>query len=194
MHDLQARSTVTSHLVTGRVFRIAAPSLQLSEIPLHGLVRIQGDGKSSKLKASIEAGLGVALPLPERSTLIGTTRLVWVGPNEWLVLCALEDEAAIVRNLTNSLANQFVAVTLVSDARVSFLVSGGEAVDFLAKGCGIDLDATVFPVDAAVTTRFAGLPAMLLRRATFEYVLYFDVSMAGFLVDWMTDAAEEFEA
>ncbi|AJW99814.1 sarcosine oxidase, gamma subunit [Burkholderia gladioli] len=194
MHNLQARSTVTSHLVTKRTFPIATPSLRLAEIPLHGLIRIQGDGKASKLKASIEAALGVALPLPERSTVNGTTRLVWVGPNEWLVLCALKDEETILQNLTSSLANQFAAVTLVSDARVSFLASGSEAVVFLAKGCGIDVNVAAFPVDAAVTTRFASLPAMLLRQATFEYVLYFDVSMAGFLVEWLADAAEEFEA
>ena len=194
MHNLQARSTVTSHLVTRRTFPIATPSLRVAEIPLHGLIRIQGDGKSSRLRESIEAALAVALPLPERSTVNGTTRLVWVGPNEWLVLCALEEEETILQNLTSSLTNHFAAVTLVSDARVSFLASGSEAADLLAKGCGIDLDVTVCPVDAAVTTRFAGLPAMLLRRATFEYVLYFDVSMAGFLVEWLADAAEEFEA
>lgn len=193
MHNLQARLTVTSHLVTRRTFPIATPSLRLAEIPLHGLIRIQGDGKSSRLKAGIEAALGVALPLPERSTVNGTTRLVWVGPNEWLVLCALEDEATTLQNLTSNLANLFAAVTLVSDARVSFLASGSEAAHFLANGCGIDLDVKVFPVDAVVTTRFAGLPAMLLRRATFEYILYFDVSMAGFLVEWLADAAGEFE-
>lgn len=193
MLKLQSRTTVTSQLVTGHTFPVDTPSLRISELSLHGIIRIQGDSESAQTRAIIESVLALALPLPERSTQDKSKRLVWVGPNEWLVLCALEEELGFLDALTNRLAGQFATVTLVSDSRVSFLVAGGVAADFVAKGCGIDLHATTFPVGAAVTTRFAGLLAMLLHRNTAEYVLYFDVSMTGFLVDWLSDAAEEFE-
>jgi sarcosine oxidase subunit gamma len=193
MLKLQARTTVTSQFVMGHTFPVDTPSLRVSEVPLHEIIRIQGGSESAPTRAIIESVLALNLPLPECSTQDKSKRLAWVGPNEWLVLCALEDEGGLFDELTRALADQFATVTLVSDSRVSFLVAGDVAADFVAKGCAIDLHVTAFPVGAVVTTRFAGLPAMLLHRDTLEYVLYFDVSMAGFLVDWLCDAAEEFE-
>ncbi|MFL9950027.1 sarcosine oxidase subunit gamma family protein [Paraburkholderia agricolaris] len=193
MLKLQARTTVTSQFVRGHTFPVDTPSLRVSEIPLHGIIRIQGGSESAQTRAIIESVLALNLPLPERSTQDKSKRLAWVGPNEWLVLCAVEEELGILNELTKALADQFSTVTLVSDSRVSFLVAGDVAADFVAKGCAIDLHATAFPVGATVTTRFAGLPAMLLHRDTCEYVLYFDVSMAGFLIDWLSDASEEFD-
>ena len=192
MLKLQARTTVTSQFVMGHTFPVDTPSLRVSEVPLHEIIRIQG-AASPHHASNYRVGLALNLPLPECSTQDKSKRLAWVGPNEWLVLCALEDEGGLFDELTRALADQFATVTLVSDSRVSFLVAGDVAADFVAKGCAIDLHVTAFPVGAVVTTRFAGLPAMLLHRDTLEYVLYFDVSMAGFLVDWLCDAAEEFE-
>lgn len=193
MLKLHARTTVTSQLVAKNSFPIETLTLRVAEETLHGIIRIQADGQSVQSTTAIQSALGLELPQPERSTEASGTRLIWVGPNEWLVLCTLEDETIRFDALSARLAGQFATVTLVSDSRVSFKVSGMSAPDFLAKGCAIDLDDKVFPVGAAVTTRFAAQPAMLVRRGRSEFVLYFDVSMAAFLVDWMLDAADEFK-
>jgi sarcosine oxidase subunit gamma len=194
MLSLQARTTVTPHLIAGRPFPVDTASLQVAEESLHGVIRVQVDRQSVQARAEIQAVLGLELPRPERCTQNGGTRLAWVGPNEWLVFCSVEDENAHLHALTDSLQGQFATMTLMSDSRVSFKVCGSASADFLAKGCAIDLGAGMFPVSAVVTTRFAGLPAMLLHRDTSEYVLYFDVSLADFLVNWTIDAAEEFAA
>jgi len=192
MLNLKARTTVTHGLVPANAFPVETLTLRIAEEPLHGIVRIQADSQSAQARASIQAALGLTLPLPERSSDANGTRLTWVGPHEWLVLCPLPDEPARYKALNERLAGQFATVTLVSDSRVSFKVSGSSAADFLAKGCAIDLDDKAFPIGATVTTRFAAQPAMLIRAARSEFFLYFDVSMAAFLVDWLLDAADEF--
>jgi sarcosine oxidase subunit gamma len=64
----------------------------------------------------------------------------------------------------------------------------------LAKGCSIDLHPNVFGPGAAVQTMLAQAAVVLMPLADngTDYRLLVRSSFAGYLAEWLIDAAEEF--
>lgn len=192
MDKLIARTTVSPDFFDDSIFPVRTTTLQIAELPLSGIIRIQGRSNDNAFRSGVVSALGVQLPEAERVSVAREVRLAWAGPNEYLCFCPLASEEHCVSTLTLALAGQFATVTVVSDSRVAFVVAGEDATAFLAKGCSIDTHPSSFLPGHVVTTRFAGLPAMLMHRENGEYVLYFDIGYTEFVVKWMLDAAEEF--
>ncbi|MBN3786546.1 sarcosine oxidase subunit gamma family protein [Burkholderia sp. Ac-20353] len=192
MDKLIARTVVAPLYVSEQVFPIRAGSLQIFELPLAGIIRLQGRTDDPEFRASVSATVSVQLPLAETFSPGADVELAWVGPNEYLCFCPLDAEERTFSALTAALAGQFATATLYSDSRVCFLITGTDATAFLAKGCSIDMHPASFPVGRVVTTRFADLPAMVMHRNEGEFVVYFDVSYIEFALKWILDAAEEF--
>lgn len=192
MDKLIARSTVTEQFADSVVFPIRADGLQISELPLAGIIRLQGRAQDEAFRSRVTASLGADIPSAERVSAGTDLRLAWAGPNEYLCLCTLDVEEKCLSALTAALVGQFATITLVSDSRLGFLIKGREAEAFISKGCSIDMHRESFPVNRVVTTRFGGLPAMLMHRSEGEYVIYFDIGYAEFVLKWMLDAAAEF--
>jgi sarcosine oxidase subunit gamma len=106
--------------------------------------------------ASLQAALGVTLPLTPRRVFAPGAQYIWSGPDSWLVLA--DDTAAIA-----ALAAPFAAVTEQSDGRAVFRLSGPHARDILQKLLPIDLHETIFPVDATALTIAAHIGVQLWR-------------------------------
>jgi sarcosine oxidase subunit gamma len=132
MDKLIARTTVSPNFFGEGVFPIRSRSLQVSELALAGIIRIQGKMNDESFRSGVAAALSVQLPAPERVVKTNGVRLAWAGPNECLCFCALENEKEFESLLVASLAGQFATITLVSDSRVAFLISGSEAAALLA--------------------------------------------------------------
>lgn len=81
----------------------------------------------------------------------------------------------------------------VSGQRVSLTLRGRHVRDVLAKGCALDLHPTVFRPGASAQTT-VGLTAVVLLAGDDpgEFTVLVRQSFAGYLADWLVDAAEEF--
>lgn len=191
MDKLIPRTTISPNFVGEGVFPVRTPSLQVSELPLSGIIRVQGSSDDA-FRAGVASALGIQVPPHERLSAGDDVKLAWAGPNEYLCFCSLASEAKRESTLVGALRGQFATVTAVSDSRVAFLVTGDDAAAFVSKGCSIDMHRSSFAVGHVVTTRFAGLPTMLLHRDMGEYVLYFDTGYTEFVLKWLLEAAEEF--
>ena len=66
---------------------------------------------------------------PNTTAEVGERTVLWLGPDEWLVLGGRE------RTIPDA-----AAAVDVSANRVVFELSGDEAADVLATGCSLDLD------------------------------------------------------
>jgi sarcosine oxidase subunit gamma len=192
MLKLISRTLVSPQLVEEAKFPVKSEKVQISEMPLGGILRIQGNTVDPAFKVAVAAALDLELPEPEAMVAKGDLRLAWAGPKEYLCFCSIEDEARYEQSLRSSLMGQFATTTLMSDSRIAFVISGQSAAAFLSKGCSVDMDPACFGVGRVVTTRFAGLPAMIMCRDKNEYAAYFEVGYAQFLVRWIVDAAAEF--
>ena len=132
----------------------------------------------------------LALPLePNTATEDGSRAALWLGPNEWLVLGPPCTGAEIVAELEAALAAVPHSVVDVSANRVALEVGGPGSKELLSAGCSLDLDPRGgWAPGRCAQTLLARVPVILHQRPQATAVLV-RPSFAGYLVDWLIDAA-----
>jgi len=134
---------------------------------------------------------GIPLPLaPNRVAVAGGLRVLWLGPDEWLVVADGEAPDLLPR-LEHAVAGRRAALTNLSSSRAIVDIAGPAARDLIAAGCGLDLHPRVFAAGYCAQTLVARVPVILdqVDEAP-HYRLLVRRSHARWLVDWMIDAAE----
>lgn len=120
-----------------------------------GLLNLRGNPGDAAFLAAVEQVLGMQLPVTACTTVAqGSLRIVWAGPDEWLVVTPFGQEAAIAARLRTALAGQHHAVTDVSSGFFLVDLRGRQVRDTLAQGCPMDLHPRAFPAHRAVGTHF----------------------------------------
>jgi sarcosine oxidase, subunit gamma len=137
--------------------------------------------------------LGVDLPTTP-STWVETdeVRVIWLGPDEWLVTSPLRTPGELEAGLRDAVAGDG-AVVDVSGQRVPVRLTGEHARDLLAAGCSIDLHPRVFGRGAAAQT-LLGLTTVVLLALDdtgTSYDILVRSSFAQYLAEWLLDAALE---
>ena len=131
---------------------------------------------------------GVPLPLqPNRVASMRLVRTLWLGPDEWLVVAEPGSATAIVEELERALEGLHHAVVDVSANRAVVELAGGDRMDLLARGCGLDLHPRSWREGMCAQTLLARIPVLLQERdhATRVFVR---ASFAHHLVDWLQNA------
>lgn len=136
---------------------------------------------------------GTRLPTaPSTWAPAGDGRLIWLGPDEWLLTSpgtapeALEEELrSLLRPVGGSAAD-------VSAQRIGLRLGGPRARQVLAKGCSIDLHPRVFPAGQAAQTLLGQAGVVLLALAEEEFAVLVRSSFAGYLASWLLDASLEY--
>jgi sarcosine oxidase subunit gamma len=183
-HPLQTRLQSLKQLPDG--FQVAVdPFLTMTDL------RFEPGGPATD---AVTAVLGVTPPTQSNTWIRGGTgAVIWLGPDEWLViseLAALETQEADLRVAVTPSGG---AAVDVSGQRISLTLRGRHVRDVLAKGCALDLHRTVFrPGSSAQTT--VGLAGVVLLACDDpgEFTVLVRQSFASYLTDWLIDAAEEF--
>lgn len=138
--------------------------------------------------AAFAAVLGVEMPGASRwaQGAEGET-VVWLGPNEWLVIAPLETSLELEQQLRKAAAGASIAVTDQSGQRLSVVVSG-DAAGLLSKGTAIDLHPAVFVPGTAIQSFVGQAVVVLLARGDNEIELLVRTSFARYVGDWLRDA------
>ncbi len=153
------------------------------------------DVRLGTVGAEASAALGTDLPTtPNTWVPAGSGRAVWLGPDEWLVTStteAPEDLEARVRAAVLPLGG---SATDVSAQRIGLRLTGARVRDVLAKGCSLDLHPRVFGRGSSAQTSLgqAGVVLLALSDAGDDHGVLVRSSFAGYLADWLLDAALEF--
>ncbi|HZK88879.1 MAG TPA: sarcosine oxidase subunit gamma family protein [Stellaceae bacterium] len=132
---------------------------------------------------------GLALPPgANRVTATGAMRVLWLGPDEWLVVA--DGEATDLPARLSGAAGSRAAVTDLSSSRTIVEIGGSAARDLLAAGCGLDLHPRAFAAGHCAQTLVARVPVILdqLDDAP-RYRLLVRRSYAAWLIDWLIDAS-----
>jgi sarcosine oxidase subunit gamma len=135
---------------------------------------------------------GVPLPLTaNRVAATGPLRVLWLGPDEWLVVAPDDAGADLPARLARAVATRHAQVTDLSSSRTIIEIGGSAARALLETGCGIDLHSRAFGPGHCAQTLFARVPVIIdqLDEAP-HYRLLVRRSYACWLIDWMIDAAE----
>jgi sarcosine oxidase subunit gamma len=113
------------------------------------------------------------------------------GPDKWLALAPAPEASRLMAELRKALAGS-ASLLDQSDGRVLIELSGGEAREALAKGTGVDLDPSVFPVGHSAITAFGHLTVHLTHAGADTYELIVTRSYAETLWETLLAAAREF--
>ena len=98
---------------------------------------------------------------PEPNTVVAWNGrdVLWLGPDEWLVVGPSGAERELVAELEASLGGHHRSVVVVSAARTAFDITGGR--EFLMSDCGLDLDPTRWMTGMCAQTLFGPVPVLL---------------------------------
>ena len=101
-------------------------------------------------------------PPPNTVTIWGDREVLWLGPDEWLVVGEAGDEEAIRRQLGAALAGHHRSIVDVSANRVVFDLS--DALASLSSGCSLDLDPSRWRPGMCAQTLFGEAQVIIQQR------------------------------
>lgn len=170
-------------------------AVRLAELPFLAQVNVRLDAKSPAADA-VGLALGLQLPLePDTVVRAGDLTAVRLGPDEWLVVGRPGTQGDLESRIRSATGDEHVSVTDVSAQRTTVLVAGPRARDLLAHGCSLDLHPRVFGPGRSAQTTLARTQVVLVARDETRAGFWVLVrsSFAGYLADWLLDAAVEYE-
>jgi len=176
-----------------RLAAVSGPRLRLRSMPFVAQTGLRVTPGSA---AARRAGGTLGAPLPEAGavTAAGERRVLWLGPDEWLVLGPPDSEAATLEALAGAVGDEGAAVDLTSN-RVALEIAGTDARDVLATCCHLDLHPRAFGPGRCAGT-LLGTAQVVVEQTTGEpaFVLLVRPSFLAYVVDWLVAGARSVEA
>ena len=164
----------------------------LHEAKLLGHLNLRGDAKNAEFLAGIKATLGVALPTsPCSSAKSELAQIMWLAPDEWLIIVDSGSEYEVEQKLRASLTGHF-AVSDISGAQTLLEISGENVINLMKKSTGYDLHLDSFPVGKVIGTTFAKAGAHILRVADDKFQLVIRRSFSDYIWLWIQQASKEY--
>ncbi len=179
------------------IFETVHETVAAREFCAGAMVALRCDPADDALMETLESvlGLPVALsPCTFTTSDEGTRQILWLGPDEWLIVDAAGDSATIIDAVYQAAPSAHVACVDVSANRVIIELEGADARDVLEKGCLADLHPGAFAPGRVIGTVIARCQVFLQQwdDAPVTYRLYVRPSFAPHLAAWLEDAMMEF--
>jgi len=167
-------------------------SVVLGELRFQGKINLRGDVADKAFTAAVAKAVGVEPPAtPGTVATAGERAILWLGPDEWLVVTPAGD-GALADTLNAALAGMRASATDVSDNYAAVRIAGPKARWVLAKGWAVDLHPSAFGPGRVAQSHLA-LTNAIIRQT--DDVPSFEIlvrpSFAKYLWDWLTDSSLE---
>ena len=140
-----------------------------------------------RVAPSAAASLGFPTA-PDTATTSGDRDVLWLGPDEWLVVGGPGAAEAIANELERSLAGLHHSVVDVSANRAVIELTGTSRHDLLASACPIDLHPRSW-VDGRCAQSVFGAAQVLLHERDGATRLFVRPSFADYVLDLLRVAA-----
>jgi sarcosine oxidase subunit gamma len=169
--------------------RRAAPtglSFALREMADRGMIDLRGMTTDRKFMAAVKSVLGADLPkVPRASVAWGDVKMLWLSPDQWLVLCPRARAPALAADLGKALSGIHSQVTNVSDMRTVLRLEGENLRVTLAKGTSTDLMAAEVKPGFVKRLKFAEVGALINIVEDEIFELYVFRSQADYVWDFL---------
>ena len=181
---------------SSRFASASAVSSQFSiqEVSFATQINLRVDAGAHGAKAA--SVLDCELPVVANTWSAGKdTSVLWLGPDEWLIVAPDGRNDALITGLDISLGGVHHSVTDLSANRTIIEIAGSDARVVLAKGCPIDLHGSAFKPPQCAQTLLAK-SQMLLQcvNARPVFRVFVRISFAPYVAEWLLDAAAEVAA
>ena len=131
-------------------------------------------------------------PKASRFQSAGDRHVVWLGPDEYLLLCEAGKEQELQDSLNSMIPSPHFAITDVSDSLCALSLRGPAVRAVLAKGCGLDLHPKKFTAGQSAQSLLALSAVTLMALADDAFILICRTSFAPYVQRWLADAALEY--
>ena len=131
-------------------------------------------------------------PKANRFQSAGDRHVVWLGPDEYLLLCEAGKEQELQDSLNSMIPSPHFAITDVSDSLCALSLRGPAVRAVLAKGCGLDLHPKKFTTGQSAQSLLALSAVTLMAVADDAFILICRTSFAPYVQRWLADAALEY--
>lgn len=126
----------------------------------------------------------------------GDTSVLWLGPEEFLVVAPREAHESLggdlIQALREALGDGAGQVVDLSANRTTFELTGPRARAVLEKGCSLDLHPRALLPGTALSTEVGNIPVVLWKTGNESYRLFPRASFADYLGRWLLDAMREY--
>jgi sarcosine oxidase subunit gamma len=169
--------------------------VELSEITFLTMVgfRVRRDSEAGQRIGSVTGGLPATCGAVSGT---GETSVLWLGPEEFLVVAPVEAHESLggdlIQALKEALGDGEGQVVDLSANRTTFELTGPRARAVLEKGCSLDLHPRGFRAGTALSTEIGNIPVVLWKTGDESYRIFPRASFAEFLGRWLLDAMREY--
>ena len=177
--------------------RFAGRNLVIEERPGQACIDLRGDPDDARFVRAVQSVTDLELPRKPGTSASGLlAQILWLGPDEWLVLSDTQGGEGLAASLHAALRGIAAAVVDVGHARIVYAVGGSNARAVLAKGCSLDLHERMFPSGGCAQTLLAKVPVLVHCRGGVEpmFELHVARSFRDYAWSWLQAAASEFAA
>ncbi|EIE52780.1 sarcosine oxidase gamma subunit family protein [Citreicella sp. 357] len=157
-------------------------------LPAQGQITLRCD-LSDDFRWKLGETLGFAVPEPLGATSDGDRALLWMSPDELLLLCPYDAVPTLMAQLGQVFDGWFIAIADVSDARAQFRITGGHLRDVLAKLTPVDMAPQAFVPGMVRRSRLAQVAAGYWMRDADTMQIFVFRSVAEYAFGVMTLAA-----
>ena len=168
---------------------------RVRELPFLAQVDLRADPSDAALMARLTEVIGARAPTEPNTAVVsddGTRHVLWLGPDEWLILGEPGTAPPLERALREAIGAGRGAVVDVSANRTTLSVGGPRARDLLAFGCSVDLDERRFKPGMCAQTLLARANVIIVPVGPAvepAFRLLVRPSFAAYLAAWLSDAA-----
>ncbi len=141
---------------------IEAPdgAARLAERPFLGCLVLRASADVAT--EAVRKVAGVGLPgAPNGSSRSGTATILWLGPDEWMLIALPGDEGKLLEGLTEALAGTRHQLVDVTDGYAAIELAGGRAREMLMKLTTLDLHPRAFRTGDVAGSMFGKVAARL---------------------------------
>ena len=157
----------------------------------YGLIRLQTFHRKAGQVDNLSMQLGLALPGPGAILASGDLQIFWSAPGEWVIAVPRGSERAALMDLHAKLDGLLAVLSAMTDSRVVLQLGGQQLRTVMARGSSVDFHPASFAEGRCLTTRFAGVPVMLVALPGEECLLFADRSVAAYLLDWFEASSQD---
>ena len=167
-----------------------AIGLVFGEMAHLGKLNLRGQNDLAK---AVKVITGCTFP-PEanRFQSAGDRHVIWLGPDEYLLLCEAGKEQELQDSLNSMIPSPHFATTDVSDSLCAISLRGPAVRAVLAEGCGLDLNRKKVTAGQSAPSRLALSTVTLMAVAEDAFLLIGRTSIAPYVQRWLADAALEY--
>ncbi|MFW2545003.1 sarcosine oxidase subunit gamma [Primorskyibacter sp. 2E107] len=163
--------------------------VKIEEIGPMGMITLRGDLSASDIRRAATDVTSVDIPSQRRASIDAERGILWMAPDELLVLCAYAEAPEAVERMTAALTGTHALVANVSDARAVFRITGPQVREVLAKLSPADLSPEGLPVGQVKRTRLAQVAAAFWLNTEEEAQLICFRSVADYVMGLLKTSA-----